>query len=107
MAKLARESAIARQTIFEWIRDGGESVTIGSVRRIAEALGDDLSHALLAAGNISARESDQEIASILESDLDSEAKAGLADYLHELRRAQEAARRTEIQALLKRPRRAA
>jgi transcriptional regulator with XRE-family HTH domain len=55
VAKLARQAGFARQTIFEWIRDGGESVTVASARRISDATGDDLDTVLLAAGNIPLR----------------------------------------------------
>ncbi|WP_155386747.1 helix-turn-helix domain-containing protein [Catellatospora paridis] len=107
VAKLARDSGIARQTIFDWIRDGGESVTVGSVRRVAEALGDDVVNALTAAANVAHREADEEITPILQSDLDPQAKADLVEYLTGLREAQRHARRTEITAMLNRPRRAA
>jgi transcriptional regulator with XRE-family HTH domain len=102
VAKLARESGIARQTIFEWMRDGGESVTVGSVRRIAEALGDDLSNALLAAGGV-----DEEISAIHQSNLDPAAKADLMEYVKTLREAQRSVRQQEIEALLRSPRKAA
>jgi transcriptional regulator with XRE-family HTH domain len=102
VAKLARESGIARQTIFEWMRDGGESVTVGSVRRIAEALGDDVSNALLAAGGV-----DEEISAIHQSNLDPAAKADLMEYVKTLREAQRSVRRQEIEALLRSPRKAA
>ena len=52
VARLARESGIHRATIFEWIRGDGESVTIGSVRAVAAASGDDLQNALRAAANL-------------------------------------------------------
>lgn len=48
-AKLARESGIHRSTIFRWKGGDGRSVTVDSVRRIANALGDDLDEALRAA----------------------------------------------------------
>jgi transcriptional regulator with XRE-family HTH domain len=53
VARLARESGIHRATVFDWIRGGGESVTIASVRAIARALGDDLENALRAVASIS------------------------------------------------------
>lgn len=109
VAKLARESGIARQTIFDWMKapDGGDSVTVGSVRRVADALGDDIVDALAAAAGVPDREADEEISPILQSDLDPQAKAELVEYLRGLREAQRHARRTEISAMLNRPRRAA
>lgn len=107
VARLARDSKIARQTIFEWIRDGGESVTVASVRAITDSLGDELATGLLAAGNISIHETDSEIAAILASDLDAQEQAELIEYVHKLREIQQAARRAEVDARLNRPRRAA
>lgn len=66
VAKLAELAGMARQTIFEYIRDGGESVTVGSVRRIARALDDDFRNALLAAGNIPLAAIDDEARMILD-----------------------------------------
>ncbi|NUT31508.1 MAG: helix-turn-helix domain-containing protein [Hamadaea sp.] len=49
---LAETSGLSRQTVSEYIRDGAESVTIGIIRRIADASGEDFLTTLLAAGNI-------------------------------------------------------
>jgi len=48
VARLARESGINRATIFGWMK--GDGVTVGSVKIVAQALGDDEGHALAAAG---------------------------------------------------------
>lgn len=52
VARLARESGIARQTIFAWIKEGGESLTVASVRAVVKALDEDLAVAMLAAGGV-------------------------------------------------------
>lgn len=49
VARLARDSGIHRATIFGWIK-GDSGVTLDSVRRVADALGDSLDSALRAAG---------------------------------------------------------
>lgn len=60
VARLARESGIHRATIFDWIRGDGESVTISSVRAVADAFGDDLHNALRAAAGLAPSEPDCE-----------------------------------------------
>ncbi len=105
VAELARRSGIARQTIFDYIRNGGESVSIGIVRRIAEALEDDFVTALLAAGNIPSDSNDEQIASIIRSDLDEDEQRALIEYIQAVREAQERAMRAELEARLRRPRR--
>lgn len=55
VARLARESAIHRSTIFDWKRQRvgtTQRVTIESVRAIAAALGDSMENALRAAGSL-------------------------------------------------------
>lgn len=52
VARLAREAGIHRATIFGWIKDDTPSLTVASVRAIAQALGDDIDNALRAAGNV-------------------------------------------------------
>lgn len=51
VARLAREAGIHRATIFKWMGGKG-GATVTSVRAIAEALGDEPSNALRAAGNM-------------------------------------------------------
>lgn len=60
VARLARESNIHRGTIFKWISGRG-GVTVASVRAIADALGDDPTTALRAAGRAPIDEVDEEI----------------------------------------------
>lgn len=52
VARLARESGIARQTIFAWMKEGSESLTVASVRAVAKALNADMATAMLAAGGV-------------------------------------------------------
>jgi transcriptional regulator with XRE-family HTH domain len=66
--ELAERAGIARQTLSEYIRDGAESVTIGIVRAIARAAGDEFINALLAAGNIPQHDVDQEIRAVLDAE---------------------------------------
>lgn len=105
VAELARRSGIARQTLFDYIRIGGESVSVGTIRRIAEALEDDFLTALLAAGNISVTGQDAQIAQIVTSGLDPEEQAALIEYVEAVREAQRVAMKAEIETRLRRPRR--
>lgn len=98
-----RDGYIARQTIFEWIRKGGENASVASVRKIATALGDDFVTALLAAGNISIHASDEHAARILSADLEDDERQVLLDYLQAVRTAQQEAMRAELEARLSRP----
>ncbi len=66
--ELAERAGIHRATLSDYIRDGAESVTIGIVRAIARAAGDDFINALLAAGNIPQNDVDQEIRAVLDAD---------------------------------------
>jgi transcriptional regulator with XRE-family HTH domain len=56
VARLARETGVNRSTVFRWLSDGGESVTIRSIRSVAQAVGDDLEVALRAAADLPAAE---------------------------------------------------
>jgi transcriptional regulator with XRE-family HTH domain len=102
VAELARRSDIARQTIFEYIRSGAEGVSVGTIRRIADALGDDFLTALLAAGNISLVGQDAQLAQIITSDLDPDEQAALIEYVEAVREAQRQAMRAEIDVRLRR-----
>ncbi|SRR5690606_26064394 len=94
VARLARESGIHRATIFEWIRGDGESVTIGSVRAVAAASGDDLQNALRAAANLAPAtvpsggqpdEADEETELIRSAPLGQDVKRRMLARLAELR----------------------
>lgn len=91
VARLAAESGIARSSIFKWIAEGAGSITIESVYRIADALGDDRANALRAAGNLPL-DGDPEVELILASDRSERVKAALIDRLL-TRREEERARR--------------
>lgn len=90
-AKLARESGIARSTIFRWMAEGADGITIDSVFRVADALGVSRSEALQAAANVSP-DADPEVDLILASDRSDTVKSQMIDRLM-ARRAEESARR--------------
>lgn len=91
VARLARDSRIARSTIFRWLSEGAEAITIDSVYRVADALGDDRANALRAAGNL-APDRDPEVDLILSSDRTDAVKAQMIDRLMQ-RREEERQRR--------------
>jgi hypothetical protein len=93
VARLARESKVAKSTIFRWIAEGSEGITITSVNLIADALGDDRANALRAAGNLPP-ERDAEVDLILASNLTEEQKVAMIDRLMR-RREEERQRRLE------------
>jgi transcriptional regulator with XRE-family HTH domain len=102
VARLARESGIHRGTIFKWLAGKG-GVTVGSVRTVAGALGDDLTHALRAAGNaedLSGTVTDEELAAIAAADLDDEARADIARLIVESREEDRRRREAEVQRLI-------
>lgn len=71
VARLAREAGLNRSTIFEWIREGGDKLTMASVHAVARALGDTTGETLRAAGGMleSGEPEDPAIAEILVSGL--------------------------------------
>ena len=87
VARLARESGIHRATIFDWIRGGGESVTIASVRAVAEALGDDLENALRAVASLEVGpvSQDEEMDLIMSAPVGDDMKRRMITQLLELR----------------------
>lgn len=92
VARLHRESGIARSTLFRWISDGaGSGITIESVYLVADAFGDDRATALKAAGGLPP-ERDAEVDLILNSDRTDAVKAAMINRLME-RREQERQRR--------------
>jgi transcriptional regulator with XRE-family HTH domain len=94
VAKLSRESGIAKSSLFKWITNGaGETITIESVYRVADALGDDRANALKAAGNLPP-ERDEEIDLILNSDRSERTKALMLERLMR-RREEERQRRLD------------
>lgn len=93
VARLARESDLSRSTIFRWIAEGAEGITIQSVYLVADALGDDRAAALRAAGNLPP-ERDAEIELILSSSRTEVEKVAMIDRLMR-RREEERMRRLE------------
>jgi transcriptional regulator with XRE-family HTH domain len=87
VARLARESGIHRATIFEWMNGTGESVTIASVRAIAEALNDDLANALRAVASLESSPSprDEEMDLITSAPVDDDIKRRMIAQMLELR----------------------
>lgn len=85
MKELAAKSGIARGTFYKWIA-GQTGVTVDSVKKVAEAAGDDLDAALRAAGGkLIPEESDPQLREILESDLPDSVKRELVEYVLEQR----------------------
>lgn len=87
VARLARESGIHRATIFDWIRGSGESVTIASVRAVADALGDELENALRAVASLETQPAprDEEMELIMSAPVGDEMKRRMIAQLFELR----------------------
>lgn len=87
VARLARESGIHRATIFDWMKGSGETVTIASVRAVAQALGDDLENALRAVANLDAapKPRDEEMELIMSAPVDDEMKRRMISQLLDLR----------------------
>lgn len=98
VAKLAREAGLSRSTIFRWIAEGAEGITIQSVYLVADALGDERAHALKAAGNLPP-ERDVEVDLILASNRTDAQKAHLIDRLMR-RREEERQRRLDDLAFM-------
>jgi transposase-like protein len=80
VARLAREADLSRSTIFRWIAEGAEGITIQSVYLVADAFGDDRGEALRAAGNLPP-ERDAEVELILSSDRTELEKVAMIDRL--------------------------
>lgn len=93
VARLSKESHIARSSIYKWITDGASAITIDSVYRVADALGDDRANALRAAGNLPT-DHDPEVDLILSSNLSEREKAAMIDRLMQ-RREEERQRRID------------
>lgn len=104
VARLARESGIHRSTIFRWIKGDGGNVTVDSVRRIAEALGEDPDEALRAAGQLVASTpaggSDEELELIMRAPVDDQLKARMVEMLLKRREREREQRIADFQVLL-------
>ncbi|HEU4543426.1 MAG TPA: helix-turn-helix transcriptional regulator [Jiangellaceae bacterium] len=103
VAELARRSGVHRATIFGYIRDGGESATIASIRMIADALGDSVENAVLAAANVRpvARatdpESDPELDAILSAPVSNVMRMKMIRRLFDIREQEKQRHAEEIQ----------
>lgn len=104
VARLARDSGIHRATIFGWMREGGESVTIGSVRAIAEALGDSLENALRAAADLpplgAEPERDPELELIFDARVPATMKKRMIEILFERREREREQRMADLRVLI-------
>lgn len=97
VAKLARESGIAKSSLFKWIARGAStSMTIDSVYRIADAIGDDRANALRAASNLPP-ERDPAVDVVLSDDRFSETQK--AAIIERIMRRRELDREREMQDL--------
>lgn len=99
VARLARDSGVHRSTIFRWL-DGTDikTVTVRSVRLIAEAAEDDIDRALRAAGSVlqhddETNDLDLEVEMIQNSDLLEDIKDAMIREAYRLRDRQAAERR--------------
>ena len=102
VAKLAREANLSRSTVFRWLAEGAEGITIQSVYLVADALGDERANALKAAGNLPP-ERDAEVDLILASNRTDAQKAALIERLM-LRREEERQRRLkDLEFVLEEP----
>lgn len=92
--RLAKESGIARATLYKW-RSGNGGVTVDSVLRLTKAVGDEPEAALRAAGGRLVNESDDpQLAAIYAADISDDEKQELVEYvLEERRRAEDALQR--------------
>jgi hypothetical protein len=81
VAEMARRTGVHRSTIFGWISEGGQKVTVASVLAIARGVDADPRTALLAAANLLQEEQRQDtapdIAEILTSGLPDEIQGEL------------------------------
>lgn len=102
VARLAREAQVNRATIFRWLKgDGG--VNVDSVRRVAQALGDDPDNALRAAGNsgqVVTPAQDEEVALIMAAPVDDELRQRMLAKLYERRERDREQRIADFQAMI-------
>lgn len=81
MKQLAEKSKIARGTFYKWIA-GQTGVTVDSVKKVADAAGDDLDVALRAAGGKLIPDGDDpQLREILQADVPDDVKQELVEYV--------------------------
>lgn len=90
---------MSRSTVFRWLAEGAESITIQSVYLVADALGDDRANALKAAGNLPP-ERDVEVDLILNSNRSDSRKAELIERLMRRREEERARRLADLEFVL-------
>jgi plasmid maintenance system antidote protein VapI len=100
VARLSRETGIARSSIFRWIAEGAGAITIESVFRVADALDDDRANALQAAANL-ATDGDPEIGLILKSNRSDRIKTQMIDRLLARREEERARRIADLEFMLR------
>lgn len=99
--KLAEAAGVGRATLYRW-RSGTTGVTVHSVRKLAAALGDDLEHALAAAGGRLVNDSDDpELSQIYASEISDAEKAELVEYVLEQRLRDRERREEHVRRLLR------
>lgn len=99
--KLAKESGIARATLYKW-RTGKGGVTVDLVVRLAQTAGDDPEIALRAAGGRLVNEAeDPQLADIYASDLSEAEKQELVEYVLEERRRNEDALQRNVRMMIR------
>jgi transcriptional regulator with XRE-family HTH domain len=98
VARLAREAGINRGTIFGYISGKKKGVTVATVRSIAQALGDDPTNALRAAGQVTG-EVDEEVELILAQPVNEDTKRVMLERLFQMRERDRRNRIDEIRFL--------
>lgn len=89
--RLAKESGIARSSLYKWMSEGAGFITIDSVFRVADTLGVDRGEALRAASGLSTLERDEAVERILASDRPDPVKEAMIERV--MRRREEDQRR--------------
>lgn len=96
---MARDAGLSRSTVFRWLAEGAEGITIQSVYLVADALGVDRADALKAAGNLPP-ERDLEVDLILASNRSDARKAELIERLMRRREDERARRIADLEFVL-------
>jgi hypothetical protein len=100
--RLARVSGIAKSSIYKWMTEGASSgLTIDSVYRIADAVGEPRAVALHAAGNLTGTEPDPEVDLIMASNRSDRVKAQMVDRLMARREEERRRRFADLEWMLR------
>lgn len=101
MTRLAKESTIGRSTLYKW-RNGQGGVTVDSVLKVAQTVGDEPERALAAAGGRLVNESeDPQLRDIYESDLSVAEKQELVEFVLDQRHRNDDAIRQQVRLMIK------